>query len=155
MSVDQTRNIIDHAREFHQQVAEYYHRLADTAEGARARLLLDFMSEHEQRLATALADYEASAPEKLLNTWLQEGNETDDLADVCEEIRQLQNRPSINIDDLVGLGIKVSECLLAVYRDLAERAEPSTVRQVFENLVAMEERAQQQFARDAGRMSDL
>ena len=155
MSVDQTIHVIDRAREFHEQVGEYYHRMSDAAQRTRVRLLLDYMSQHEQRVADALAAYEDSAPEKILNTWLQAGDETDALQAVREQLRELRVDPSIGIDDLIELGLKLSECLLAVFRDLAARAEPASVRYAFDNLLRMEEKAQQQFARDAMRLSDL
>ena len=80
MKVQQTHSVIDLAREFHEQVGEYYHRLADAAQQTRVRLLLDYMSQHEQRLASALADYEDLAPKAILNTWLQ-STEGDDALD--------------------------------------------------------------------------
>lgn len=155
MSVEQTRGVIDRAREFHQQVGEYYHRLADVAERTRVRLLLDYMSQHEQRLATALAEYEDAAPTKVLNSWLQSAIDTDALHSVRRQLQDARIDPSIGVEEMIVTGIQWSECLIAVYRDLAQRAEPESVRQVFENLLGMEEKAQQQFARDAGRLRDL
>ena len=155
MSVEQTRGILDHAREFHEQVAEYYHRMADVAQRPRVRLLLDYMSAHEQRQAQALATYEDTAPAKILNTWLQSSGNTDAMQAVRDEYSQLRVAPSSDVDEVVAVGLRLSECLLVVYRDLAARAEPASVRDVFQNLLRMEEKAQQQFSRDAGRLSDL
>lgn len=154
MSVQRTRSVIDHARDFHQQVGEYYHRLADAAKQARVRLLLDYMSEHEERLATAVAEYEDAAPRAILDTWLQSA--PDDLLDpVRQHLREAHIDASVDVDQVIETGVKLSECLLVVYRDLAQRAEPESVRAVFKNLVAMEESAQHRFACDAGRLSDL
>ena len=153
--MEQTRSVIDHARDFHEQLAHYYHGLADVANQTRVRLLLDYMSDHEERLAKALAEYEDSAPASILNTWLQSPHETDSLIAIREHLQGVRIDPSIEVDDVIETGIKLSEHLLEVYRDLARQSEPESVRQVFENLLRMEEKAQQQFARDAGRLSDL
>lgn len=155
MSVDQTRSIIDHAREFHEQVSEYYHRLADAAARTRVRLLLDYMSQHEERLADALTEYEGSAPAKILDTWFQSAGDTDALKTVRKQLESVQIGPDGDVDEVIEVGVQLSECVLAVYRDLAERAEPDSVRQVFESLLGMEEKAQQQFVRDAERLNDL
>ena len=151
MSVEQTRNIIDHTKAFHRMASLYYHRLADSTQRERVKLLLDYMSEHELRLAHGLAEYEESAPENILNTWLQSSGTTDAIQLVTDS----ETVAEMSIDEIVELGIKLSECVLDVYQDLASRAEPESVRQVFANLLSMEEKALQQFVRDAGRLSDL
>ena len=155
MAVEQIGAVIDHIRDCHEQVAEYFHRLADGAQRTRVRLLLDYMSAHEERLADALADYEDAAPAKILNTWLTSDTEIAGLTEVKDCLRQAHVDAAIDVEKLIELGLKLSDCLLNVYRDLAERGEPESIRQVFENLLHMEEKAQRQFARDAGRMSDL
>jgi hypothetical protein len=155
MSVDQARGIIDHARQFHKQVGAYYHHLADHSERERLRLLLEYMSRHEERLEAALADYEGAAPAKILDTWLQSANETDAFKTACDKLRTVKIDSSSDVDDIMQLGVELSDCLIGVYRDLAQRAEPDSVQQVFENLLHMEEKAQRQFVRDAERLADL
>jgi hypothetical protein len=151
MSVEQTRHIIDHTRAFHRMASKYYHRLAESTQRDRVKLLLDYMSEHELRLAHGLAEYEESAPEKILNTWLQSSGTTDAVTLVTDT----ETVAEMSVDEIVELGIKLSDCVLDVYHDLSIRAEPESVRQVFANLLNMEEKSLQQFVRDAGRLADL
>ena len=155
MTVEQTRGIVDHAREFHEQLAEYYHRMADVAQRPRVRLLLDYMSAHEQRRAAALAEYEDTAPTQILNTWLQSSADTDAMHRVRAELATLRIHPDLELDEVIEIGLRLTDCVLAVYRDLAERAEPASIRDVFQNLLQMEAKAQQQFARDSGRLRDI
>ncbi len=151
MTVEQTRNIIDHTKVFHSRVSQYYHRLADSTQQGRVKLLLDYMSAHENRLAEGLAAYEDSAPEKILNTWLQ-SSVTTDAAKLQVDGELI---PGMSVDEIVGLGIRLTECVLEVYKNLAEQSEPESVRQVFANLLSMEQKALQQFVRDAGQLTDL
>ncbi len=72
MTVEQTRNVIEQVRRFHQWASQYYHRLADSTQRDLAKLLLEYMSGHERRLADCLDEYEAEAPTKILDTWLIE-----------------------------------------------------------------------------------
>ena len=151
MTVEQTRSIIDHTRIFHGWTSQYYHRLADSTQRSRVKLLLDYMSEHEKRLADCLAAYEDTAPQKILNTWLQSAGTTD----AAKLLEDVELGPRMSVDDVIDLGVSLSECALVVVRNLAEGAEPESVRQVFANLSSLEEKAQQQFVRDAGRLADL
>ncbi len=151
MSVDQTRNIIDHTRIFHSRVSQHYHRLADSTQQGRVKLLLDYMSAHENRLAESLAAYEDSAPEKILNTWLQSAGTTDAAKLLIDD----ELIPGMSVDEIVELGIRLTECVIEVYQNLSQQSEPESVRQVFANLLSMEQKALQQFVRDAGQLTDL
>ena len=151
MAVEQARSIIEHMRNFHKRVSLYYHRLADSTQKQRVKLLLDYMSEHEQRLANCIRDYEETASTSILNTWFQTASNTD----AGKSLQDIELGPNQSVDDIIYLGIQVSECVLVVYRNLADQAEPESVQQVFANLLRMEENAQKQFTRDAGRLADI
>lgn len=151
MAVQQTRNIIDHVQKFHHWVSQYYHRLADSTQRERTKLLLDYMSDHEQRLANCLAEYELGAPSKILDTWLI----SPDAVDAIKLIEDSESVPDMSVDAIIDLGVQLSECAVNVYKNLAESSEPESVKQTFANLLSLEQKALQQFARDAGRFSDL
>ena len=151
MSVQQTRSIIDHVRVFHQWVSQYYHRLAESTQRKRTKLLLDYMSEHEQRLANCLKEYEESAPHKIMDTWLM----STDAADATQLIADSESVSDMSVDDVIALGIRLSQCAISVYEDLADYSEPESVRETFANLLHLEEKALKQFVRDAGRLEDL
>jgi rubrerythrin len=151
MTTEQARSIIDHTRDFHRRISLYYHRLADSTQKQRVKLLLDYMSEHEQRLANCISDYEETAPTSIMNTWFQSASNTD----AGKSLQDIELEPNQSVDDIIDLGIQVSECVLVVYRNLVDQVEPESVQQVFANLLSMEEKAQKQFSRDAGRLADL
>lgn len=155
MPLTQTRAIIDRSRDFHEQVSALYHRMADDANQTRVRLLLDYMSQHEQRIAEALAEYEHDAPTKVLDSWLQDAGNGESHPHLFNRIRALQLNVSSDVDEVIALGVSLSEELIAQYRELADRAEPKFLREVFSNVQRMEEKALKQFVRDAGRLNDL
>ena len=151
MSVEQARTIIDHTRDFHQRISSYYHRLADSTQQERVKLLLDYMCEHEKRLALGIEEYENSAPDSILNTWFL----TPECTDATKFLEDIPLKSDLSVETIVELGIKATSCVMQVYKTLAEQAEPESVRQVFSNLLQMEEKSQQQFVRDAGLLADL
>ena len=151
MAVEQIRAILDHVRDFHEQVSEYYHRLADAAGQTRVRLLLDYMAQHEQRLADSMAEYEASASSQILGTWLQSTGQTD----IRDSLHDFEIHPNMSVDEVTEIGLGVHQSLVDLYRNLAESAEPESVRELFASLWQMEEKESQQFSRDVGRLADL
>ena len=76
------------------------------------------MSDHEQRLANCIEEYEETASDAILNTWYQLASNTD----AGKLLQDIQLDPDSSIDDIIDMGIKVSESVLEVYRVLAKQA---------------------------------
>lgn len=151
MPVEQTKDVLDHMRLFHSRVSQYYHRLADSTQRVRVKLLLDYMSEHERRLAESLEDYEETASPRILKTWLKSGCTTD-ASKLLEDEQLVAQMP---VEEVVQVGVRLSECAISIYEHLANYAEPESIRQVFQNLLDMEQEALHQFVRAAGRLEDI
>lgn len=49
------RDMLDEVREFHGQLSDYYHKLSDSTEQRRVKLMLDHMSDHQRNLQDRLA----------------------------------------------------------------------------------------------------
>lgn len=64
MPFEQARDVIDHARAFHRQLGERLRRMGDASEKERVRLLLSYLSRHEEHLGETLEQYELGAPRR-------------------------------------------------------------------------------------------
>ena len=51
MRFEQTKDVLEHARSFHQRISDFYHDLSDQTGQQRLKLLLDYMAQREQELA--------------------------------------------------------------------------------------------------------
>ena len=145
MRLTQIRNMLDEVRGFHGQLAEYYGRLSDEADQQRVKMLLDYMSTHEKSLQRSLAAYEDDASRQMLDSWVA--------CDRCEAIlatcEQTPIAPEMSVDGVIRVAMDVDRCLLRFYREVAKCAESETVRDVFKNLVDMEEAELRKLALDA------
>ena len=146
-----TRDVLDHARSFHQELHKIYQSLADEAKQARVRMLLDYLSRHEANLEANLADFEAEASNKILDTWFKfVPSETR-----LREIQQLQLEPEMSIPDIVNVALSLDDCLVSLYRDVAEVSVSLEVKEVFNNLLEQEEQEKHRLARNALMVEDL
>ena len=50
MAFETTKDVLDHARDFHRQLSDHYAQLRDKAERERVKMLLDYLSRHEKHL---------------------------------------------------------------------------------------------------------
>ena len=151
MRFEQTRDILDHARAFHSHISQLYLRLAGEAEKGAVKMLLDYMGRHERNLEEALIRYEQQASEQILDTWFQYTHDEETLH-ICEAS---EFRPDMTVKEVVAAGLKLDDCLIRLYREMAEYANSEQVRDVFRNLLEMEEREKHKLSRNALQTLDV
>ncbi len=151
MRYTQIRNVLDEARDFHGQLAEYYSQLSVNATQQRVGLLLDHMSSHERNLQQGLAAYEDDAPRQVMDTWVDLSHHEEIFA-TCE---QTPISADTSVDSVTRVAMDVDRCLLRFYRDVAGSAESETVREMFKNLIDMEEADLRRLAFGALQATDI
>ncbi len=141
----QVKNMLEQVRDFHGQLVQYYDRLSKEAEQQRVKMLLDHMSKHEQDLQEGLRAYEESATQNVMDTYVD--------CEYCNEIlatcRHTPVAPETSVDGVIKVAMDVDNCLLRFFREVAEHAETERVRDVFRNLVEMEESELRKLAMNA------
>lgn len=138
MAFDQTKDVLEHAREFHQKLSVFYEDLKESASKERTRALLDYMSRHEKYLDDCLAQFEEQVSDNVLDTYFKYGSETTQIA----EIHEFEIKPEMEVDDVMAAAMHFDACLIKFYREMAQRSLSDKVREVFENLLVMEQHEQ-------------
>jgi len=151
MRFTQIRNMLDRVRDFHGQLAEYYSRLSDQAAQQRVKMLLDYMSSHEKNLQKSMAAYEDDASRQMLDSWVA-CKRCETILAMCE---QTPIAPEMSVDGVTRVAMDVDRCLMRFYREVAECVESETVRDVFKNLVDMEEAELRELALNALGAKDI
>ena len=145
MAFKRVRDILDRARQFHRALGDYYVKNAQLAGQEKSRVLLTYMSRHEQNMAECLARYEKEAAEQVLNEWFKFPPEMQH--EECFECLALSS--NISAEDISKTALKVDECLLRLYRQAAEKASSPAVRDLFNQLLALEKKEENKALRDA------
>jgi len=138
MAFDQTKDVLEHAREFHQKLSVFYEELKESASKERTRALLDYMSRHEKYLDDCLAQYEEQVSDNVLDTYFKYGSESTKMTAISE----FEIKPEMDVDDVMAAAMHFDACLIEFYREMAQRALSEKVREVFENLLVMEQHEQ-------------
>jgi rubrerythrin len=141
----QVRDVFAFSHRAHQQISEYYARLADQAERRRVEMLLDYLSRHEANQQACLQRYAADVSNALLNAWLQYVPETFPFADLPDTIAA----PDMSVADVVEMALRLDDALIEFYGELAENADALEVRELFENLRQIEVSAEVSLKREA------
>ncbi len=138
MAFDQTKDVLDHAREFHQKLSVFYAQLKESASKERTRALLDYMSRHENYLDDCLAQFEEQVSNNVLDTYFKYGSEATRIADIGE----FEIKPEMEVADVMAAAMHFDACLIQFYSEMAQRSLSSKVREIFENLLVMEQHEQ-------------
>ena len=144
MRFEQTKDVLEHARSFHQRVGDFYRDLSDHTEKQRLKLLLDYMAEREQELASALEQFTEGSSREVLDTWFQ----------FCCDDETLKLCPGamlnkeMTLDEIIRAGVALSQCFIDLFREIANTADSEQVRAVFQNLLESEQREQKKLVRN-------
>ena len=72
MQVETLRDVLHWTGEFHRHLTECMVHCAGNSENVRSQLLLNYLSEHEKKLAYVVREFEQMGNEHALNTWCYE-----------------------------------------------------------------------------------
>ncbi|MCF7817367.1 MAG: hypothetical protein K9M54_05735 [Kiritimatiellales bacterium] len=137
MSFNQTRDILDHARDFHRRLGEFYAELLDRAPDEETRELLDNLMDHEHVLERRLKEYEEEVSKNVLDTFFKYmvGEREDCFGEYAV--------PSlVGTEYVIEATRHFDRCLCDFYKEMARKALAEQVREVLLNLLEMELREQ-------------
>ncbi|HPG00879.1 MAG TPA: ferritin family protein [Kiritimatiellia bacterium] len=145
MAFERVTDIVEHAKQFHRQLSALYGQLAVTAEREKIRILLNYMSRHEQHLVECLGGYEKDAAQKVLGTWFKFVPEMPK----CKCFECVDLKPDMSVDQIIETALRVDRCLLKFYAEAAEKAVVPEVKDLFSKLVEMEKHKETERLRNA------
>jgi len=152
MRFEQTRDILQYqVAEYHRSVSRLYQDFTEQEIAPRNRLMLDFLVEHELRLALAIHDFMVEAPPSTLDYWFKRidlpfpvpGNEI--LTAACRT----------DLDQLVGAAIHFKSALIGFYDHLLLQCDAAETAELFQTLRTQEENGMKRFIRHAQGLEDL
>ncbi len=151
MPYGQAKEILNYAREFHRRVGEFYQKLSDKADSARVKMLLDYLVRHKAHLDKVLGQYEEDVQSRALDGWYQYSQ------DHClfEPLNEAHYGPDMTVEDVMKIGRTLDQCLIASYKGMAEAATTAECREIFENLLLMEQQQKHKLARIALEINDM
>jgi len=137
MSFNQTRDLLDVARQFHLNLAGLYERMLERAASEEARGLIGTLIDHEKILEQRLEEYEDEVSTNILDTFFKY------VVDQHRKCFQEYVLPdSMNSMDVIEATRHFDRCLSDFYKEMAQKSLSAHVRDVLLNLMQMELREQ-------------
>lgn len=152
MKVETLIDILHWTSEFHRHLNQRLHSCASENENARAKLLLEYLAEHEKKLAHVLHRFEEEGDEDALNTWCYEYLDKNPIVQhhFCDApFHELSAR------EIMAVIVEQHEQVIELYRYLRARADIPSSEALLDNLIAFEEHEIMQIVQSANRMDDM
>ncbi len=145
MSFKTVRDVLELSQDIHSSASNLYEQLREQTQRERVDMLLKFLSHHENEMSQVLARVTADVNERILDEWHQtELTSVSQILDGCKECH-----PDISVDELVSMALRVDDSLISLYKHMASESSTDDARQLFNNLVLLEENEKMKTARAA------
>lgn len=152
MRFEQTRTILKKlAPDYHRKVSEHFQQLAEENVTPRVQMMLDYLVDHEERRAVALAEFCQGAPPKVLEHWLK-GLEVE-FPKLFNRLLEEDCRSDLN--QLIKVAVDYKQALIDYYRYAAEHCADKKTAVLFEKLEQQEDKAMKRMIRHAQGLADL
>ena len=152
MRFEQTRKILkDLVPSYHLKVREYFQQFGEGEVSPRVRMMLDYLIDHEEMRARALADFCETASPKVLEHWLK-GLEVE-FPQMVDNL--LDDGCRYDLDQLIKVTVTYKQALIDYYQYAYEHAADKQVSALFEQLKSQEDKAMKRLIRHAQGLFDL
>ncbi len=151
MQFKTVKDVVDHSRRLHQQISQYYQKLSEESAQARVSMLLEYLKRHEDHLEKTLCKFEQDKSQKVLDSWFQYAPDQN-LDDVLAQVSVNEN---MSTDDVVEMALKLDDYFIDLYQDMVNSSTSTPVKEVFQNLLDMEEHEKIQLAKTALQINDM
>lgn len=151
MRYQTVRDIIQHSKQLHHDLGDFYRSLEDKVELERVKMLLNYLARHEEHIEGLLNQYSLDVNQDLWGEWFQFGPD-EHLEDLVKDLKFAANN---NVDDVVRMALAIDDYFIELYGKLSINASSEKVKQLFDNLVQMEALEKTRTVRSALELSDM
>ena len=130
MPLEQARDVVIQARTFHQELGLFYKKLEHHAHRERVKLLLEYLVDHERRMAEHMDALQESLPRTVLDTWFRNAPEMP--APVSMDTTGIS--PDMTPAEVICMALDLDERMLKVFKHVALQSPVQEVREAFMEL---------------------
>lgn len=152
MEIKTLSDLIDWTRQLHDHLAKCLSHGAAKQKGETARLLLDYVADHERKIAHMITRFEEQADSKAMHTYVYDylTHKPIGISQSCDVAFA-----ELDYDGICREVFHFHEQVMDLYRTLLSKADTDSTRDLLESLLAMEQHEAMRLATQTVRMHDL
>jgi len=152
LQIETLRDVLHWTRKFHQRLYHCFQHCVDEDENERARLLLAYLAEHENKLIRVLDGFEKTASSRALNTWCYEYVDRHPILRHKNCDSPFENMSTSEITAEVA---HLHQEVINLYRYLNDRAESLSAQDLLKSLKEVEENESMLMVKNAINLEDI
>ena len=142
MSFNQTRDLLNVARQFHLNLVALYEQMLDRAETAQTHVLIETLIEHERKLEKQLEEYEDEGSANIMDTFFKYV-----VNDHQKSFQEYVLPDTVSAMDVIEATRQFDQHLSDFYKEMARKSMSEQVREILLNLTQMELKEQMSLSR--------
>ena len=150
MRYQTVQDILERAQSLHAAVADQAIAASGEQSDPRLAAILDYLAEHQTRLADAIAGFRQDSREKTLATWFDRAP--------TEHPQGLDSESLISAgstDELIEQIVEFHEEVTELYANLRDQAHTEGVRKVFADLADIETHEKMELVQSSRQLDDI
>ena len=152
MTIATYEDLIEWTRQSHHHLAELLSDDNASVPEHRVQWLLTYLADHERALEKTVADFETQMPSRTLKTWMYNYLSTRPISASPQQGRSFS---TMTFEEICKAVFAVHSQIIAVYKDLASRADLPEAASIFGSLLSLEEHEAMRMATQIARSADL
>lgn len=152
MKVETLKDVLEWTKSTHRNLSQCMTHCAEHHDSERARMLLEYLSEHENTLKAALQRFVDASSSKVLNTWCLEYLDRQPIVDHknCEASFMGQD-----LSEIIETVVAQHHQIISLYKHLYSRAEIPSVLELTKQLANLEEHHAMQMVQASNCIQDI
>jgi uncharacterized protein (DUF305 family) len=152
MQIETIKDILVWTQQFHQYLSQCLIHCASKNESERAKMVLEYLSEHEKALNSVISQFESISQAHVLNTWCVEYLNKQP---IVQHIHCNAPFSQLNAEQITDIVIEQHQQVIDLYRYLLLKMEIPEAVELIEKLLSVEEHEAMKMVTSSNRFSDL
>jgi len=152
MELETVDHLLTWTRDFHRNLQQCLQHCAGAQQSERARLLMDYLVDHEKQLHRLVEQFQQQADKNILETWCleYENKQSVKAHDICE-----LSYADMSAQEVTNDVIAQHEKVIDLYRYLVSKAEIPEVREFLDEILDLEQQEAMRMVQSSNRWEDM
>lgn len=152
MQIETLKDVLHWTKKYHQQLSQCLSHCADKNTDERARMVLTYLSDHEESLTKIVNGFETTGNEQALNTWCYEFVNKQP---IVQHVHCDAPFSGLNAEQIVEVIVDQHQQIIELYRYLASRADIPSAQELLASLRSLEEHEMMRMVQSTNRFGDM
>ncbi|MFN3920290.1 MAG: hypothetical protein ACK4JF_08415 [Methylohalobius sp.] len=148
---EQVRDVLEYGKLLHQEIKALAERIEDVEQSTRLKLLLEYLTRHEDDLSRALERFSQETKQRILDIWLPYPPDPK----IVKKLREITIHPNMSVEEVARIVLQFEDALIELYKESLNEIDDPDVQEILANLIQLEDAEKRRFAMNLARFQEI